>query len=549
MPGVTIQSIGAITPGVLTGAASQNIVTGTASPNSKVTIKYLNKMNDSILLGETTTSPTGAFSYTFSAENMAQLSDAAINIGAIIDANSIIATSSGETSPPISFLSLPNSKTLGSNGISVQDLIIGAGDSATANKLVVVDYTGFLPNGTKFDSSISRGIPFAFQLGAGKVISGWDQGVTGMQPGAERILDIPSSLAYGSQSVGSIPANSTLVFDVKLLNVFDPVAALVQWEAARGQKILSSDAAALIFGGSYSTNNAVYSPLPQHFGNNLDLSSQTNTVMGFALASGESQLKASQKAVTMLFGGSGASILDGSGSIPQFLFAGTGDATLIGGDSFDWLQAGNGANIIAAGAGNDLIVIGMGSDKIDGGAGFDTVILSRKPDQCISTKTDSGYTLAVQYGDSQITELLNNVERVKLGGNSIAFDINENAGQAYRIYQAAFDRKPDSSGLGFWINALDNGVPLKSVADGFLGSVEFQSIYGSSSTNSSFVAALYNNVLHRGGEQAGVEFWTGVLDAGASRADVLAGFSESAENKAGVLGSIKDGIHYTDYLG
>lgn len=108
---------------------------------------------------------------------------------------------------------------------SSTDLRIGAGAEATSGKSVTVHYTGWLyavnqpdGKGAQFDSSAARG-PFPFVLGAGGVIRGWDQGVVGMRVGGLRRLVIPPDLGYGNQTVGPIPANSTLVFDIELLTV------------------------------------------------------------------------------------------------------------------------------------------------------------------------------------------------------------------------------------------------------------------------------------------------------------------------------------------
>jgi len=85
---------------------------------------------------------------------------------------------------------------------------------------VVVHYTGWLEDGTKFDSSLDRNTPFDFSLGAGQVIKGWEEGVTGMQSGGKRKLTIPSNLGYGSRGAGGvIPANATLIFEVELLEI------------------------------------------------------------------------------------------------------------------------------------------------------------------------------------------------------------------------------------------------------------------------------------------------------------------------------------------
>ena len=106
------------------------------------------------------------------------------------------------------------------SGLKYIDQEVGTGDVATAGKTASVHYTGWLENGKKFDSSVDRGQPFSFPLGAGRVIKGWDEGVQGMKVGGKRKLTIPSDLGYGSRGAGGvIPPNATLIFDVELLGV------------------------------------------------------------------------------------------------------------------------------------------------------------------------------------------------------------------------------------------------------------------------------------------------------------------------------------------
>lgn len=106
------------------------------------------------------------------------------------------------------------------SGLKYLDQVVGTGDAAVAGKTVSVHYTGWLENGKKFDSSVDRGQPFSFPLGAGRVIKGWDEGVQGMKVGGKRKLTIPSDLGYGSRGAGGvIPPNATLIFDVELLGV------------------------------------------------------------------------------------------------------------------------------------------------------------------------------------------------------------------------------------------------------------------------------------------------------------------------------------------
>jgi len=105
------------------------------------------------------------------------------------------------------------------SGLQYSELAPGTGETATSGKKVSVHYTGWLTNGSKFDSSRDRGQPFDFGLGAGQVIKGWDEGVAGMQVGGRRRLVIPPALGYGERGVGPIPAGATLIFHVELLGV------------------------------------------------------------------------------------------------------------------------------------------------------------------------------------------------------------------------------------------------------------------------------------------------------------------------------------------
>jgi len=102
----------------------------------------------------------------------------------------------------------------------IEDLVVGQGVEAKEGNVITVNYTGWLENGTQFDSSLSPGRdPLVITLGAGEVIQGWDEGIPGMKVGGKRRLTIPPHLAYGNQAVDPIPANSTLIFEVDLLGV------------------------------------------------------------------------------------------------------------------------------------------------------------------------------------------------------------------------------------------------------------------------------------------------------------------------------------------
>lgn len=106
------------------------------------------------------------------------------------------------------------------SGLQYVDLVTGDGREAHVGETAFVHYTGWLEDGTKFDSSVDRGEPFSFRLGAGRVIKGWDEGVVGMRIGTKRKLIIPPHLGYGSRGAGRIiPPNATLIFEVELLDL------------------------------------------------------------------------------------------------------------------------------------------------------------------------------------------------------------------------------------------------------------------------------------------------------------------------------------------
>ena len=104
--------------------------------------------------------------------------------------------------------------------LTIEDIIVGEGTEAVKHSIVTVNYTGWLEDGSKFDSSLNPGRdPFRFTIGAGQVIQGWDQGIPGMKIGGKRKLTIPPSMGYGNRDNGAIPANSVLIFEVDLLVV------------------------------------------------------------------------------------------------------------------------------------------------------------------------------------------------------------------------------------------------------------------------------------------------------------------------------------------
>lgn len=203
----------------------------------------------------------------------------------------------------------------------------------------------------------------------------------------------------------------------------------------------------------------------------------------------------------------------------------------------------------------DTFYSGNGIDVINGGLGIDkTVYSGAASNYTISINANNTVTVK----NSTTTDTLTNVERLQFSDSKVALDITGNAnagltpagvadaGQVFRLYQAAFNRAPDIPGLAYWIGQGDSSVPLINIAGQFMtSSTEFSSKYGSLS-NHQFVDQLYQNVLHRPGDAGGVAYWYSQLDGNAqTRAQLLTGFSESTENQAAVIGVIQNGIAYS----
>jgi peptidylprolyl isomerase len=131
---------------------------------------------------------------------------------------SVIISQQPENTQASNTANMDNYKTQ-PNGLKILDVKVGEGKEVKSGDTVTVNYLGSLENGTKFDSSYDRNTPFTTQIGVGSVIKGWDEGIIGMKVGGKRKLIIPAELGYGANSVGSIPANSTLIFEVELVAV------------------------------------------------------------------------------------------------------------------------------------------------------------------------------------------------------------------------------------------------------------------------------------------------------------------------------------------
>lgn len=209
--------------------------------------------------------------------------------------------------------------------------------------------------------------------------------------------------------------------------------------------------------------------------------------------------------------------------------------------------AANGGQTLTGTATADKIASTAGNDVINGAGGNDTVVYHGNAANYHVAISAAGVSVIDTTGQDGADTLFN-VERLQFADQAMSLDTNGVAAQAYRIYQAAFDRAPDAAGLGYWIANMEKGASLASVAQAFIDSQEFRTMYGAQPSNTDMATKFYTHVLHRAPDQAGLDYWVKALDSHAiDAATALSGFSESAENVAQLTGTISHGIGYQPF--
>ncbi|NML62486.1 DUF4214 domain-containing protein [Massilia sp. RP-1-19] len=207
----------------------------------------------------------------------------------------------------------------------------------------------------------------------------------------------------------------------------------------------------------------------------------------------------------------------------------------------------DGGDLLRGTAASQTMYGGRGNDSLVGGGGVDIAVFSGNAAEYAVVANGAGLSVTDMLGrDGQDT--LDGVLRLWFADKHLAMDLDGHAGDLYRLYQAAFDRKPDLDGLGYWIHALDDGMSLADIASAFIGAPEFQAMYGQAPTNAAALTKFYQNVLNREPEKAGFDYWLDAMtNQGVRMSQVLVSFSDSGENQAQVVGSISGGIEYTLY--
>jgi len=205
-----------------------------------------------------------------------------------------------------------------------------------------------------------------------------------------------------------------------------------------------------------------------------------------------------------------------------------------------FLYSGN--DVARGEGGNDRFHITFGHDDIYGGSGTDTAVFSTVRNEFSIVRDGIGWTITdvnfSRFGENDLSE----IERLQFTDGTLALDLEGNAGQTYRLYKAAFDRAPDETGLAHNVALMDGGRSIFEMASAFIGSAEFQETYGQNVNDTAFLTLLYQNVLDRQPDDAGLAGWLSQIGNGTTREQILFGFSESSENKTTTAPLTNDGI-------
>jgi hypothetical protein len=241
--------------------------------------------------------------------------------------------------------------------------------------------------------------------------------------------------------------------------------------------------------------------------------------------------------------------------VPGTVILGTlGDDDLYGTAGVDYVAGYRGLDVIITYGGNDVIYPSINKSNGDAGDGIDILVIGRtlanstiqpyllrNPDAVLAKGVSVKNKL-----DPNVFSDFNNVERLQFSDGTMAIDVaaGQNAGQAYRLYQAAFARTPDMPGVKYHLNDMEsNGLPLWQIASNFLASPEFSSKYGANPNDTQYINALYKNVLNRAPGGSEVAWYQNQFNTKAmDRQAALIGFSESPENVALVGSAIANGI-------
>jgi hypothetical protein len=206
----------------------------------------------------------------------------------------------------------------------------------------------------------------------------------------------------------------------------------------------------------------------------------------------------------------------------------------------------SGDDLLTGSESGDAFAPSAGNDTLNGLGGLDSAAYVGNLNDYKLVFSDAGVVVTGVMA-AEGTDTLVSIERLNFADKTIDIGMQTSAAQVYRLYDAAFNRTSDEAGLGFWVHAAGEGLPLNAIAQNFMLSAEFQSLYPSTDSERDNIRKFYANVLDRQADDAGVDYWMSAREHGASMSDVLVAISESAEHQALLVGQMTHGVTYIPF--
>ncbi len=205
-----------------------------------------------------------------------------------------------------------------------------------------------------------------------------------------------------------------------------------------------------------------------------------------------------------------------------------------------------GDDLLTGTASSDAFTPSPGNDTFNGLDGIDSATYAGYLQDYTLNVSNAGIVVTGK-ASADGTDSLFSIERLNFADRTVDFGMQASAAQLYRLYDAVFNRASDEAGLGFWVQAAEDGMPLSEIAQKFMLSAEFESLSPSGSSERDRIQTFYQNVLDRQADDAGIVYWMSARDMGASMADVLVAISESPEHQALLIGQMTHGVTYIPF--
>jgi hypothetical protein len=509
-----------------------------------------------VKVNDTSLTPQGTYALSAAASTFNEGSSATFTLSTtnVTAGTSVPYTISGVSASDVVGGQLSGAVNIGTNGQATINVPLVADLFTEGNETLTVTAGGQSASVTILDTSTSPMVPtYAINAAASSVIEGgvaiFNLNATNVAAGTG--VNYLISGVSEADVVGGALSGSAIIDTNGRATISVPIAADSMTEGTETLRVIVSDKTATmsIADTSVAQTTTNTTNITNNITNNVTNNSNTTTNINSGNTTNNfiNSFNRSLKVFDVNVTNDTKVVVTRIGDITR-IEGNQENNTVVGTDAIDRLLGGGGSDRFYSSKGNDVI---------DGGDGTDAVTFKGQSSDFRVEKVGGNWLVRDTRTDTNLNQgedTLTGVERVGFEDKVLALDTDGVAGKAYRVYKAAFNRDPmqgDASGLGFWIDKMDNAMDLVEVSARFVDSNEFRTLYGTNPTNAQFLTKLYQNVLGRDPEATGYNWWLNELNTNPSKtkAKALADFAESGENQAGVASLIGNGITYEPWVG